>query len=476
MTILVIDMGTSSVRAVALEADGTTHHEARAANPPQSPAPGLAEFDPMALAELATSLATTVVEAVGAVDAVAIATQRASTVIWDATTGRAIGPGIGWQDLRTVGRCLALRAEGVPVAPNLSATKAEWLVAQTDVPRHQIRIGTIETWLAWHLSHGAIHVTDATNAAVTGLYDPVAHQWNAALADRLGIPATALATVVDTIGIVGTASRLPGAPPIAALIADQQASLIGQGATTPGQAKITFGTGAMLDVCLGSELVRGATQATFPIVAWRADGRSTFGLEAVALCAGGAVDWLCDGLGLLDRVEDSAALAATVPDSDGVVFVPSLSGLGSPDWDHGARGLLIGLTRGTTSAHVVRAVLEGVAHRGADLVEAIEADADIRLARISVDGGMSANPVFVQALANAVGRPITVSAQREATAVGAGFAAGVAIGVWPNLAATAELVQSSGTVAPTSALDRDRFRAARSRARGWIPALSALDL
>ena len=479
MSILVVDVGTSGVRVLVVEEDGSTHDEHHTPMLPSSPQPGLVEFDPAALAATATELAQRVTAGAGEVRAVAVANQRASTVVWDARTGEPVGPGLGWQDLRTVGRCLELRATGVEVAPNQSATKAEWLVQQSVIPRDDLRIGTVDSWLAWNLSGGELHVADATNAAVTGLWDPARQTWDEDLLDLLDIPGTSLPAVVDTAGIVGDASVLEGAPPITALVGDQQASLVGQGCVVRGAAKITFGTGGMLDVCLGTDHGTRPQDGTFPIVAWRHGDELVWGREAVMLSAGTAVEWLRDGLGLVSSAEATADLAGSVDDAGGVVFVPSLSGLGTPVWDHGARGLLVGVTRGTGRPHVVRAVLEGVAHRGADLVEAAERDADVEIGVLRVDGGMSRNPVFVQALADASRRPVEVSVQREATALGAGLLGGVAVGIHDDVAATAAVVDALGHVAvvePAGELDRERFAEARDRAARWIPALSDLDL
>lgn len=475
MTVLVVDAGTSRVRSIALRPDGTVAAEVHVEVLPSSPAPGLVEIDAVATADAARATARAVLDQVGRVDAVGITNQRASTIAWDSRTGEPVGPGIGWQDLRTVGRCLALQPEGIRLAPNASATKAEWLVANAEIAPEHLRIGTVDTWLAWTLSDGACHVTDASNALVTGLFDPDA-AWRADLLDLLGIPPTALPTVVDSSGVVAAASALPGAPPIAALVGDQQGSLLGQGAIAPGDAKLTLGTGGMLDVCLGD--VPGPTpqHGTFAIVAWRLAGVDTWGREAVMLSAGTCVEWLRDGLGIIDDVADSDALAASVPDAGGVVFVPALSGLGSPHWDHGARGLLVGLTRGTTRAHLARAVLEGVALRAAELLDAAEADTGLRVEVLRVDGGMSANRTLVRALADAVQRPVEVSAQREATALGAGFLAGTAVGTWPDLAAAVATRTTGERVDPAGSLDRDRFAEARGRAAGWIPELSSLQL
>lgn len=475
MTVLVVDAGTSGVRSVAIRDDGSVAAEVLAEVLPTSPSPGLVELDPAATAAAAIDTARAVLDQVGPVDAVGIANQRASTIAWDARTGEPAGPGIGWQDLRTVGRCLALQPDGVRLVPNASATKAEWLVQHADVPAEHLRLGTVDTWLAWVLSEGACHVTDASNALVTGLWDPVTG-WRPDLLDLLGIPAGALASVVDSSGAVAQATALPGAPPIASLLGDQQASLLGQGCIHPGEAKLTLGTGGMLDVCGSTDTGDEPLHGTFPIIVRRVAGTDTWGREAVMLAAGTCVEWLRDGLGIIDHVADSELLAASVPDAGDVVFVPALSGLGTPAWDHGARGLLVGITRGTTRAHLVRAVLEGVAHRAAQLLDAIEADTDLQVEILRVDGGMSANQVVVQAVADATGRPVERSAHREATALGAAFLAGVAVGTWTDLPEAVGTRPSGERVEPRTPLDRSRFADAAKRAGGWIPELSSLQL
>jgi glycerol kinase len=299
----------------------------------------------------------------------------------------------------------------------------------------------------------------------------------------LRIPPEVLPTIVDSTGVVGPASVLAGAPPIAALIGDQQASLVGQGCVSPGLAKVTFGTGGMLDVCVGA--TRPAFDArgpggTFPIVAWRSGAVVTWGIEAVMLSAGTCVEWLRDDLGLLSSAAESADVAGSVPDTGDVWFVPALLGLGTPVWDFGARGTLLGLTRGSGRAEVVRAVLEGVAHRGADLLEAAEADGGAVLGALRVDGGMSANPVFVQALADACGRPVEVSPVTEATTLGAAYLAGLAVGVWPSFEAVGSSWRPAAVVSPSLSASavasrRARWLAARARAEAWVPELSSLD-
>jgi glycerol kinase len=482
--VLVVDVGTSSVRAAVVLPDASVVHDHHEVTLPDSPMPGLVEFDAVALADAAIacarrSLADADAAGVAPVGAVGITNQRASTIVWDRATGEPVGPGLGWQDLRTVGDCLVLQAEGIRVAPNLSATKARHLLDQVDPERtRDLCVGTVDTWLAWRLSEGALHVTDGTNAALTGLTDGSCEAWDATLLDALRVPAGSLPRIVDSSGVLGAATALPGAPPIAGLAGDQQASLLGQGCVAPGLAKITFGTGGMLDTVLGPERPRFAQRGghgCFPIVAHRLGGRSTWGVEAAMLSAGTNVEWLRDDLGLLPTSEASDEVAASVPDAGGAWYVPALLGLGTPHWDYGARGTLLGITRGTTAAQVVRAVLEGIAHRGADLVEAAEADGGHPIDAVRVDGGMSANRTFVQALADATGKVVEVSPVAEATTLGAAFLAGLAVGTWSSLEETAGTWRPARTVAPAADADRDRWRDAVGRATGWVPELSALD-
>jgi glycerol kinase len=479
MSILVVDVGTSGVRAAVVRPDATVtdvHHREVL---PSSPEPGFVEFDAEAMATAALEAARACLAAAGPVAAVGIANQRASTIVWDRKTGEPVGPGIGWQDLRTIGTCLVLREQGFSLAPNVSATKAQHLLDEADPDRtRDLCVGTVDSWIAWHLSGGAAHVTDPTNAALTGLRTSDGAGWQAELLDALRIPEASLPEVIESSGRGPEATALDGAPPICGIAGDQQASLIGQGCVRPGLAKITFGTGGMLDLCLGPDrptfLTRGGG-GTFPIVAWSREGRTTWGVEAVMLSAGTNVEWLRDDLRLVPDAASTHDIASACEDTEGVVFVPALMGLGTPQWDYGARGTLLGVTRGTDRARVVRAVLEGIAHRGTDLVEAAEADGGTAIPSLRVDGGMSANPTFVQALADASGRPVEVSPVLEATTLGAGLLAGMAVGTWAGEDDVAATWSPAEVVEPARQLDRDRWAEACRRAGAWYPELSALD-
>lgn len=481
MSILVIDIGTTGVRSAVLAADGSLGELIYRRVPPSSPAPGLVEFDAAELAAVSLEVAREALTRHGRpVAGVGVSTQRASTVVWDRRTGQPVGAGLGWQDLRTVFDCITAKAEhGLALAPNQSATKLTWLLSTHDPRRERdLCFGTVDSWIAWALTEGAVHVTDRSNAAVTGLTLPDASDWSSRTIDALGLDPALLPRLVDTTGPIAPATALPGAPMLCALVGDQQASLVGQSCVNPGDTKITFGTGGMLDICVGPDAPSSANRSpdgTFPIVAWSADGRVTWGSEAIMLSAGSNVEWLRDDLGLVESAAETHEIASRCASTDGVVFVPALMGLGTPHWDYGARGALFGITRGTERSHIVRAVLEGIAHRGTDLVEAAEATTGRRIEVLRIDGGMSRNPTFVQALADASQRPVETAPVADATTLGAGYLAGLAAQTWTSFADIASIWRPATRVEPTGTLDRARFAEAVARARGWIPDLSALD-
>ena len=494
-SVLVVDVGTSGVRAAIVRPDATVAHAHHAVVLPDTPAPGLVEFDASLMADAVLAVAHAALADGGPVEAVGIANQRASTIVWERATGKPVAPGIGWQDLRTVGTCLVLQGEGIRLAPNASATKVMAILDQVDPDRSragagELCFGTVDSWVAFILSGGvssgadALHVTDATNAAVTALVDAATITWDEPLLQRLNIPVAMLPRIVDSSGAIGGSHALPGAPVICGIAGDQQASLVGQGCTRPGMAKATFGTGGMLDQCTGTgrppvHAGRGSA-GTFPIVAYRIAGRATWGTEAVMLSAGTCVEWLRDDLGLLDTAAESATVAARCETTGDVWFVPALLGMATPVWDFGARGTLVGLTRGSGRPELVRAVLEGVAHRGADLVEASESDSGFPIASLRIDGGMSDNDVFVTALADAIGRPVEVSPILEATTLGAGLLAGLAIGAYGSDDDLADTFSPRRTVEPrqddaTRAHSRARWLAARAKAEATIPELSGIS-
>ncbi len=490
--LLVVDVGTSGVRAALVRPDATVGRVHHVAVLPSSPSPGLVEMDAERLASAVLEVASAALSEVRSAAAVGIANQRATTVVWDRRTGRPVGPAIGWQDLRTVGTCLTLQADGLRLAPNMSATKVAAILDAVDPDRTraeagELCAGTVDSWVCWTLSGGGLHVTDATNAGVTGLvrqgdggrWDC----WDERVLDALRIPVQVLPSIVDSSGVIGPATALPGAPVICGIAGDQQASLIGQGCTRPGLAKATFGTGGMLDQCTGTvgpDHAGRGPEGTFPIVAWQQAGVPRWGVEAIMLSAGTCVEWLRDDLGVLATAEESTSVAGACASTGDVWFVPALLGMGTPVWDFGARGTLVGVTRGTGRPELVRAVLEGIAHRGADLLEAAEADSGLPVPTLRVDGGMSANDVFVRALADATGRPVEVAPVLEATTLGAGFLAGLALGTWKDEGEVADAYRPRTVVEPQlsdpdRATRRARWLTARAKAEATIPELSGIS-
>jgi glycerol kinase len=465
--------------------DARQHHPLT----PQYPTPGLVELDGTALAKAALQVANSSLGQAGPVAGVAVTNQRGTTIVWDADSGEPVGPALSWQDLRTAGTCLELQVEGLRIAPNEAATKLAWLLDTYDPGRQRnLRFGTLDSWLVWQLSQGQAHVTDPSNAAVSGLLPTEAVlarsaelAWDPSRLERFRIPRSCMPTLVPSSGEVAQATALPGSPPICGLAGDQQASLIGQGCVAAGDAKATFGTGAFLDVNIGGNpppfgmFDKRGPAGCFPIIAWEREGALTWGVEAIMLSAGSALAWLVEDLGLLASPSESADVAARCADTGDVYFVPALVGLGTPNWDFGARSLLIGMTSGTGRPQVARAVLEGVAQRGADLLEAAESDSGLAIDRLRLDGGMSANPVFVQALADACQRPVEVSAELEATTLGVAFLAGLAIGTWSSYEDVASVARPREVVEPAGPDCRARWKDAVTRAERWIPELSALE-
>jgi glycerol kinase len=476
---LVLDLGTTSLRTALVDEGGGVHHVVQAPLTVRSHQPGEVELDGHEIKTLALQCVGATLAAGGPADYVAITTQRASTMLYDPATLEPVGPVLGWQDLRTVIDCLVLQGEGLRFAPNQSATKAKWLLAASGRPAAELRIATLETWLAAVISNGQMHVSDHSNAAVTGLVDATVSHWDERVLATLGLDARMLPTLVPTMGLVGAASALPGAPVLAALVGDQSASLFGQGGILPGVTKVTFGTGAMLDQVTGPTgpiSMNRFDTGCFPVVA-RSDANGLiWGVEAIALSAGTCIEWLRDDLGLITTAAETEALARSVASSDGVTFVPALVGLGTPQWDFGARGAFFGLTRGSSKAHLVRAVLEGIAHTAADLVAAAERESGVAIDTIRVDGGMAANAFLIQSFADAARARVEVSAEREATTRGAGLMALVAAGVLTLddvVARTAPgTVVMPSTDEATHAASREAWARSVERAARTIPDLS----
>jgi glycerol kinase len=486
--VLAIDAGTTGVRTVAVDETGRPGPYAYREFPQHFPRPGWVEHDPE---EIWAATAATLEEVVGAVShrggvvaAVGITNQRETTVAWDRRTGRPRHRAVVWQDRRTAGRCEELRAAGAEPAirartglvldPYFSATKMEWLLGDGGVAADaDLALGTVDSWLIWRLSGGRAHVTDPSNASRTMLYDLRTGGWSDELCSRFGIPRRALAEIVPSSGALARTDPATAAGlevPVAGILGDQQAALLGQACLRPGMAKNTYGTGSFVLVNLGT----GApvvTEGLLTTVAWDLGEGPAFAMEGSIFVTGAAVQWLRDGLGIITEAAETAPLAEQVPDSAGVVVVPAFAGLGAPYWDPWARGGIFGLTRGTGRAHLARAVIEAMAHQTADVVEAIAA-AGTPLAELRVDGGASVMDLLCRTQADLLGVTVRRPAVRETTALGAAFAAGLGSGVWSSPAEVEAAWREEAAFPPDAeagsvAAARARWRRAVERVRGW---------
>jgi glycerol kinase len=452
--VLAIDQGTTSTRAVVFDAQGRALSIARRELPQHYPAAGLVEHDAEdiwrhALATAREALEQARVDA-RAVVALGITNQRETTLIWERDTGKPIHPAIVWQDRRTAPACAALRAAGAEALvrertglvldPYFSGTKIAWLLdnlpgARERAGRGELAFGTVDTFLLWRFTAGRVHATDATNASRTLLFNIHTQDWDAELLRLLNVPGALLPQVRDSSGDFGVteASLLGAAIPITGIAGDQQAALVGQGCCEPGMAKSTYGTGCFLLLNTGEAAVTSRRMLT--TVAYRIGGRTTYAMEGSIFVAGAAIKWLRDGLHLLREASESASVAASVPDDHGVYLVPAFVGLGAPHWEPAARGLICGLTLDSRGAHLVRAALESVAYQTLDLTTAMASDGAQAASAIRVDGGMAANDWFCQFLADVLDAPVERPVGPEATVAGAARLAGLAAGVWPELAA-----------------------------------------
>jgi len=490
--VLALDQGTTSSRAILFDQAGQPVAVAQQEFPQSYPQPGWVEHDPETLWQSQAAVAVEALKKAGItateVAAVGIANQRETTLLWERSTGQAVAPAIVWQDRRTAALCQKLRAAGREPAirsrsgllldPYFSATKLAWLLdsqpgLRARAEAGELAFGTVDSWLAWKLTGGRAHVTDASNASRTLLFDLRAGDWSDELLAEFAIPRAVLPSILDSSDILGEVAgiqELAGLP-IAALVGDQQGALAGQGCFTPGLAKNTYGTGCFLLMHTG-EAPPVPPPGLLASVACRRGGALTFALEGSVFVGGAVVQWLRDGLGLIGSSGDVEALAASVPDSGGVAFVPAFVGLGAPYWDAQARGAIFGLTRGSTGAHIARAALESIALQVADLVGALEQDASQPLVELRVDGGASANNLLLQLQADLLGRPVVRPLVTETTALGAAYLAGLAVGVWHDENEVAGLWRVDRRFEPTMAdgavaAIRARWQEAVARSRAW---------
>ena len=450
--VVAFDQGTTSSRAIAFGHDGRILGMAQQEFRQIFPQPGWVEHDAMEIWESQKAVAAQAIAAARLsprdIAAFGITNQRETTLLWERQTGRPVHNAIVWQDRRTASRCDALRQSGhepvfarktgLVLDPYFSGTKLAWLLDNVPGAREraesgELAFGTVDAWLAWQLSGGRVHATDASNASRTLLFDIHALEWDDELLEILRIPRAVLPRVVPSRGPLAETSceGLPHAVPIAGVAGDQQSALFGQACHRPGMAKNTYGTGCFVLMNTGARPA-ASKSGLVSTIAWSGERGTAYALEGSVFIAGAAIQWLRDGLGLIGRASEIDALAASVPDSGGVHFVPALSGLGAPYWDPRARGAILGITRGSTRAHLARATLEAIAFQSAELIEAMAADSGIALTELRVDGGASASDVLLQVQADLLGVPVVRPKVTETTALGAAYLAGLGVGFWKD--------------------------------------------
>ena len=490
--VLALDEGTTSCRAVIFDELGQVRAMAQREFTQHFPQPGWVEHDANEIwsTQLAVAQQVLAQEKILASElaAIGITNQRETTVIWDRQSGQPIAPAIVWQDRRTADVCEQLRRDGAEAIvhartglvldPYFSATKIAWILDHVPHARQraeagELAFGTIESWLIWKLTAGRRHVTDVTNASRTLILNIHTRQWDDELLRLFQVPRALLPEVCDCSGIIGesTASLLSTSIPIAGLAGDQQAALFGQYCVKRGETKTTYGTGCFQLQHTGETAIASQNRLITTIAA-APQGEKAYALEGSVFIGGAVVQWLRDGLGAIHSSAEVEALASSVPDSGGVSFVPAFAGLGAPYWDPHARGMIIGLTRGTTVAHIARAAIESIAHQVADLFDAMRSDSGLTLTEMRVDGGAAQDDLLMQFQADLLGVPLIRPAIAEITARGAASLAGLATGVWKNVAELAALEQIDRHFEPQMspqivADHRDRWRRAVGRCTNW---------
>jgi glycerol kinase len=487
--VIAIDAGTTGVRSFAIDEQGTPLGFTYREFTQHFPQPGWVEHD---ADEIWEAVVGTLAELVDTLDqpiaAIGITDQRETVVVWDKATGRPRHRAIVWQDRRTAARCEELEADGaldlvrsttgLVLDPYFSGTKLEWLLREGGVEADDnLLFGTVDSWLVWNLT-GGVHATDSTNAARTMLCDIRTNEWSAEMCDLLDVPMTILPEIQPSSGRFGvTTADIPtGAGiPISGIAGDQQAALFGQACFVPGQAKNTYGTGSFVLMNVGTTCPE-PVEGLLSTVAWTLDGpngpETTYAYEGAIFATGAAIQWLRDGLGIISDAAETGPLAESVADSGGVVFVPALAGLGAPHWDPRARGTILGLTRGSGRAEIVRATVEAIAYQSRDVVDAMANAAGLGVTELRVDGGASVMDLLLQLQADQLGVPVIRAAVPETTALGAAYLAGIAEGVWNGTDDVAANWSADRTFSP--ALDRDaaeagyaRWQRAVERSLGW---------
>ncbi len=488
--LLAIDQGTTSSRAIVFATDGRVCGIGQREFTQYFPKPGWVEHDAREIwasqrAVIDEALAKANIPA-AQIAAIGITNQRETTVAWDARTGEPIANAIVWQDRRTAGHCDALRAAGhaqtfqrktgLLLDAYFSGTKLGWLLknipaAQKLASEGHLRFGTIDSWLIWKMTHGRVHTTDASNASRTLLFNIHTGDWDEELLALLEIPRSVLPKISASSEIVGYFDLNGAQIPIAGIAGDQQSALFGQGCHAPGMAKNTYGTGCFMLMNTGNVAVPSKSNL-LTTTAWKIDRATDYALEGSVFMGGAVVQWLRDGLQIIESAPQVETLAASVPDAGGVMLVPAFAGLGAPHWDSYARGTILGLTRGSTKAHIARAALEAIAFQSAEVLIAMEADSGITLKELRVDGGATSNNLLLQFQADLLGVPVVRPKITETTALGAAYLAGLAVGIYKTKAEIASHWQRDRTFEPAMSRDEAQARMAKwakavARAKGW---------
>ncbi|MBX7244960.1 MAG: glycerol kinase GlpK [Candidatus Sumerlaeaceae bacterium] len=484
--ILALDQGTTSSRAILFDRGGAIKGVAQKEFTQHFPQPGWVEHDPMEIWSSQISVAAEVLSrsrvSATKVAAIGITNQRETTIVWNRKTGKPIHNAIVWQDRRTAGICDRLRAEGhadlfrtktgLVLDAYFSGTKVQWILDNVSGARAladagELAFGTVDCWLVWNLTQGARHVTDVSNASRTLLYNIHTGDWDDELLKILNVPRSVLPEVASSSEVYAKTNveLLAANIPVAGIAGDQQAALFGQMCTKEGMVKNTYGTGCFMLLNTGESAPISKNQL-ITTVAWKVDGRTEYALEGSIFIAGAVVQWLRDGLGIIKSAPEIEKLAASVPDNGGVYLVPAFAGLGAPHWDQYARGIVAGITRGTTAGHFARAALEGIAYQVADVLNAMEADSGLSIPELRVDGGAAANNILMQFQSDILNVPIVRPKLLETTALGAAYLAGLAVGFWKSKEEIAELWQADRRFEP--AMER---ATAEKLVKGWTKAL-----
>jgi glycerol kinase len=488
--ILALDQGTTSSRALVIDVSGRVVAVAQRPFQQIYPQPGWVEHCPWEIWSSQSGVVTEALASAGLtarnIVAIGITNQRETTILWDRETGEPVANAIVWQDRRTAAYCDEIRSRGdaaliqakTGLLPDayFSASKLNWLLeniagARERAMQGKLAFGTVDTWLIWKLTRGASHITDETNASRTMLFNIHTLQWDEELLRLFNVPASVLPEVVASSGRCAVTKDLLEGVPIAGIAGDQQAALFGQMCSSPGMAKCTFGTGAFMLLNTGEKPVTSRNQL-LTTIAWKIGQRVEYALEGSMLMAGAVVQWLRDELQMIRSSAEIEELAASVPTSNGIVLVPAFAGLGAPHWDQYARGSIVGMTRGTSRAHIARAALEGIALQVADVLEAMQLDSGLPLSQLRVDGGASANNLLMQIQSDVLGIRVVRPKNAESTAMGAAYLAGIAVGYWKDVESISKQWQIDRVFEPAmDAAERSRVRSvwhrAVDRARDW---------